>query len=121
MTDPNRPIASYTAEQTARFLSGGELGPPTYHDPETAERWHRHRIAMRHAWASAVSLLADALRPDSPQTGRRLLELWTEAENGNPRARNLLGVMLTELLAQALMPAADSSAPPGTLPGRGHP
>ena len=97
-----RTIASFTAEQTARFLSGGELGPPHYHDPAVAERMRRQQIALRHAFAACMVVLYDALREDSSQTAQRLRELWNAAERGDPQAKHLLAVMMGELLGQGL-------------------
>jgi len=97
-----RTIASFTAEQTARFLGGGELGQPHYHDPAVAARMRHQQIALRHAFASCMVVLYDALTEDSAQTAQRLRELWNAAERGDPQAERLLMVMLNELLHQGL-------------------
>jgi hypothetical protein len=96
-------IASFTAEQTAEFFSGGELGKPTIHDPRTRERMERQRQDLLAGFESAVGDLVRSLRRDSPRTADRLQQLWGSAKSGNPEARRLFPVMVAELAKQALI------------------
>ena len=97
-------IASFTAEQTARFLSGGELGAPTFTDPEMAATYARHQAALRDALDDCIVILGKALHEDSAATEQRLYELWDGVGRRNdPNAARLLGVMLTELVKQVAL------------------
>jgi hypothetical protein len=96
-------VARFSAEQTARFFGGGELGRPSWEDPETQAKQDMQRQRLRAAYARSVVDLNAALRELSPQTADRLVELWHQARNGDPGAIRLFGAMYMELLAQALI------------------
>lgn len=98
-------IASFSAEQTARFLSGGQLGDPTYHDASIARRQCELKAKLREAlYEQVVPALAQALEGNSDQARTRLLELASVARSGDPGASQLLGAMLGELLTMGLRP-----------------
>jgi hypothetical protein len=103
MADDWKTIASFTPEQTAAFLGGGELGAPTIRDPAIAARYRRHVKSMRSALTECVAILGDALHEDSPATQARLGELWAGAQRGDPASVRLLATMMGELVKQALM------------------
>lgn len=96
-------LASYTAEQTARFFGGGELGKPQWADPETQRKQDLQQQRLLEALGVSVNLFRDALKEFSPQTRDRLQELWEHTQRGDPRARGLFVTMYTELMAQALL------------------
>lgn len=98
-----RRVASFSAEQTAEFLRGGNIGKPEIHDPEVRARMERQHRALRKAlFEEVVPELAKALERDSPQTGQRLLQLSQGAFHGDPRASQLLAVVIGELLTWGL-------------------
>jgi len=96
-------IASYTAEQTARFFGGGEIGKPKYADPELQARVDRLQQRLLKAFDDVVEKLSEAVVIDGQITNQRLNELWYAARRGDARSRDLLGVLINELLKQATL------------------
>jgi transposase len=94
-------IARFTAEQTARYFAGGELGKPEYTDPEVRRKMDVQQARLRAALDASVDIYADALAELSPQTEARLYELH-RAAGTDPQAGHLLLTMLQELGVQAL-------------------
>lgn len=99
----SKEIARFSAEQTARFLAGGELGRPEYADSGVARRMENQRRELRAGWILALEALHASLRQESAQTAARLIELRQAAFAGDPDAARLLTAMLGELLKQALV------------------
>lgn len=97
-------IARFSAEQTANFLGGGELGRPQYTDPDLQAKMDAHREAMREAFSQSTNFLAAGLERLSPHTADRLRALHTEAMEGNVDAMHLYITMIAELATQALVP-----------------
>jgi hypothetical protein len=96
-------IARFSAEQTARFFGGGDLGRPAWADPETQRKQDRQRLLLRGALTHSVQEFAEALRELSPQSSQRLMQLGQGALNGDKESLRLFTAMYTELLAQALV------------------
>jgi hypothetical protein len=97
-------IARFSAEQTAEFFGGGELGRPQWADPEVQRKQDAQRELLRAAVASSTKQMASALSRYSPESQQRLLQLSEAALAGDAKARRLFVAMYTELLAQALLP-----------------
>jgi len=98
-----RTIAQYSAEQTAEFLDGGELGNPAYVDPVLAAALQREDAALRKVLFNViVPTVAKALDKDSPNTASRLRELAADAKAGNARSSQLLGAVLGVVLTRGL-------------------
>lgn len=92
-------------EQTAEYLSGGELGNPTVHDPAVkAKLDEQHRLLREATFNKVIPAIADALDEHSAQTAVRLRQLSQMAHAGDRRAHQLLGVMLGQLLTWGLKP-----------------
>lgn len=96
-------IARYSAEQTARFLAGGDLGRPTY-SPELEAKMKEHRNRLRTAFADCTEILTNALEDLSSHTAARLKELHEAAVNADADAMRLYITMMAELATQALVP-----------------
>jgi hypothetical protein len=100
-----RTIASYTPEQTAAFFNGGDIGEAKIVDPQIRARMVRqHRYLRRCLFDKVAPALIQALQMESPQTADRLGALLVGAMREDPRSSQLLGVMVGELLTQALQP-----------------
>jgi len=98
-------IASYTAEQTARFMAGGELGSPTIHDPRIADQMERSQRMLLAAFDLSVEAVAKSMeRSQGADTARRLRELWMGTKAGDTHARRLFNAMYAQLLTNALTP-----------------
>lgn len=95
---PFKDLASFSAEQTARFFGGGELGRARFTDPEVQAAQDRQRAAMREAWRTCVPILRASLRKESEATERRLGELYSAAAAGDQHAKRLLMTMVAELV-----------------------
>lgn len=102
MTD--KPLAKFSAEQTAAFLGGGELGRPKYADPEMQKKQEVHRAALRDTFEVCTERLVEALHDLSPQTAERLDAWHKAAMEGDADAARMYAVMVAELAKQALLP-----------------
>lgn len=102
--DP-KSIARFSAEQTARFLGGGDLGRPEWTDEAivgVVQKEQRKRL--RSAFKEITPILAQALHELSPQTEQRLTQYYQAAEEGNTASYHYYLVMVAELCKQALEP-----------------
>lgn len=97
-------VASFSAEATANFLSGGELGRPTYADAEVQQRMDRQRENLRIALRQITPILCEALHQDSPQTEAHLKTHLANALAGDVPSYRMYCAMLAELGKQALQP-----------------
>jgi hypothetical protein len=95
-------IASFSAEQFARYAGGGQLGRPKWADPEMQRKQDLQRERLREALGESVKLYVKALRELSPDTAARLQNLTEHALAGNPEAFRLWMAMYGELCEQAL-------------------
>jgi hypothetical protein len=98
-------LASYSAEQTAEFLSGRPLGEPTIHDADLKAALAREDAQLRRVLLEVVvPHLAGVLTQDSPLTADRLTVLSEGCRDGNPDTSRLLGVLVGQLLTRGLHP-----------------
>jgi SLT domain-containing protein len=95
-------LARFTAEQTARFFAGGELGKPKWTDPEMQRKQDRQQQLLQQALGVSVTQFNRALMELSPNTARRLTQLHSDALAGDGEAMRLLVAVVGELIVQAL-------------------
>lgn len=96
-------LASFSAEQTARFFAGGELGEPHIPDPQLRNALKRQGARLRMAlFDEVVPALVRALRHDSQTSAQRLHYLAEHARNGDAEASRMMGAMIGELLTMAM-------------------
>jgi hypothetical protein len=62
-------LARFTAEQTARFFGGGELGKPKWTDPEMQRKQDRQQALLQQALGVSVTQFNRALMELSPILG----------------------------------------------------
>lgn len=103
--DDYQTIATFSAEQTARFLGGGEIGEARYTDAEMQELANRQKALLRKAFSEISKIVDDALDELSPTTRDRFVQLAKGAMDGDMRAIHLYGTMLAELAKLGLMPS----------------
>jgi hypothetical protein len=104
MPPDDNTIARFSAKQTADFFGGGLLGRPEWTDPEVQRKQDLQRQKLREALDLAVKAQHRALHELSPETARRMLDLYEGAVTGNEQQLRLFVAMHTELAFQALMP-----------------
>lgn len=97
-------VASFTKEQTAEFLGGGELGRPKWTDPKEQRRQDNQRKWLREALEKSVVELEFALSMYSVQTRDSLRVHFDKALQGDVDSYKMFLVMLGELTKQALQP-----------------
>ena len=96
--DP-KTIVQLSAKDTADWLGGKQVDwMDNLTDPQMQMRYKEHQGRMSEASYGAIVQFARALKPDSPQTHARLMELTEQSKAGDLRASELLIVLMVSLM-----------------------
>jgi hypothetical protein len=103
MPDDDNVLARWTPEESAAFFAGGDLPRARFENRELQRKQDLQHQLLQNALEASVGLYRGALGELSSQTAERLQQLYTAAQVGDQRARQLFLTMMVELMSQALL------------------
>lgn len=95
-------LASFSKEQTAKFLGGGDLGRPVYADPEMQRKQDEQRELLRAALEQSVEFFCAALKDLSPRSCEVIEQYAKDALAGDEVATQKFLLFFGDLCLQAL-------------------
>lgn len=95
-------LASFSKEQTARFLGGGDIGRPQWADPEMQRKQDEQRDLLREALRQSTEFFCAALQDLSPRSSAVLETYARDALAGDEAATQKFLLFYGDLCLQAL-------------------